>query len=137
MYPTWPSGKFKSYVSADCPSTSSNLQQENSAAGSSFNAFNASMETHSTPVKNRSSSSVTSSHQRRHRNETNTCALCNVEFESLADEKLNSCWVQCSKNCGYWVLLLVVEFITKMMTVVKKIWQSGQKITFSVQNIYA
>ena len=106
LIPTWPSGKVKSYISPDLLSSdiARPSDQTSQAEVARASSFNASLVHQSTPVKNRPSTSTTSPQNcPRIRRDVNICALCGVEYESSADQQINSCWVHCSRNCGYWV----------------------------------
>ena len=103
LYPTWKKGKVKSYVSAglDLEDDSYN----SSTIASNTQAFNEGLDEHVTPTKARATStpgpSCDTVTRKRVAIDPNICQICKVEYVSDAD--IDSHWVQCAKNCNYWV----------------------------------
>ena len=96
ILPTWPRGSTKRYVSAkfqeaqDC-STNSHQQPipEFELSDTSFNS------SHVTPKKSKKIAKV--------RVNENICSICHIEWETEEDVSTDSVWINCNKECSWWV----------------------------------
>jgi len=161
LIPTWPEGKRKTYKSKDYPYVVSQTT-ETSNTGERLHCSNtsvhitpqksmpsvASIPSTSTPAPSRSTSAqsqrvlnftenTTSRSTGRLKPNPNICSVCKVEYGSKADKKLSRLWVQCAKNCDYWVqwfILHVVTYIIRIALFPNKIWRNGLPDIFSVKS---
>ena len=92
IVPTWQRGKHWSYRSPGYSNENIPTQNSSVIEGNSLQASTP----HFTPQKRQPKS-------RKEETDPEVCWICHVRYESLADIEMDSPWLNCAKECNWWV----------------------------------
>ena len=106
VIPIWEGGKINRYTSPGFPVHQPRAQQQGLVTTPAPSQEHAYMEPPKSPVKDLISAAAAAEQSfaaAQKKTTMSCCAICGIENQSDADQKVQGHWVQCTKQCGFWV----------------------------------